>query len=184
VPWSGTPDSVRCTRTVQDQTRQSRVSPAPLRYNSPDCPVCHRTVRCTSGATAPSCNGRLQKLKKQSYSAQTVCGRAEQPSEALRTVNSTCPVPLEDKGSNGRLCPNPNGWVTWLAHRTVRYAHRQQPPPTVVLVVEGYKYPQPPPLQPSKHSSHFIQYKSKVQHSKTQIKATDPIKVPNSILVL
>jgi hypothetical protein len=52
------------------------------------------------------------------------------------------------------------------------------------LVVEGYKYPQPPPLQPSKHSSHFIQYKSKVQHSKTQIKATDPIEVLNSILVL
>jgi hypothetical protein len=30
-----------------------------------------------------------------------------------------CPVPLEDKGSNGRLHPNPNVWVTWLAHRTV-----------------------------------------------------------------
>jgi hypothetical protein len=34
------------------QTPQLRVSHAPLRYNSPDCPVCHRTVRCTSGATA------------------------------------------------------------------------------------------------------------------------------------
>jgi hypothetical protein len=55
--------------------------------------------------------------------------------------------------------------------------------PTVVLVVEGYKYPQPPPLQPSKYPILFIQYKSKVQHSKTQIKATDLIKVPNSILV-
>jgi hypothetical protein len=28
-----------------------------------------------------------------------------------------------------------------MVHRTVRCAHRQQPPPTVVLVVEGYKYP-------------------------------------------
>jgi hypothetical protein len=44
--------------------------------------------------------------------------------------------------------------------------------------------PQPPPLQPSKHLALLIKYKSKVQHSKTQIKATDPIKVPNSILVL
>ena len=26
----------------------------PLRYNSPDCPVAHRTVRCASGATATS----------------------------------------------------------------------------------------------------------------------------------
>jgi hypothetical protein len=51
------------------------------------------------------------------------------------------------------------------------------------LVVGDYKYPQPPPLQPSKHSSHSIQYKRKTQHSKTQIKASDPIKVPNSILV-
>jgi hypothetical protein len=33
------------------------------------------------------------------------------------------------------------------------------------------------------NSSLSIQYKSKVQHSKTKIKATDPIKVPNSILV-
>jgi hypothetical protein len=29
------------------------------------------------------------------------------------------PVPLEDKTSNGRQRPNPNGWVMWLAHRTV-----------------------------------------------------------------
>jgi hypothetical protein len=37
--------------------------------------------------------------------------------------------------------------------------------------------PQPPPPQPSKHSQQCIQYESKVQHSKTQIKASDPIKV-------
>jgi hypothetical protein len=34
-------------------------------------------------------------------------------------MNSTCPVPLEDKASNGHKLPNHNGWVTWLAHRTV-----------------------------------------------------------------
>jgi hypothetical protein len=53
------PDSVRCTRTVQLQTRHLRVSLAPLRYNSPDCPVCHWTIRCTSGAMALQRNGRL-----------------------------------------------------------------------------------------------------------------------------
>jgi hypothetical protein len=58
----------------------------------------------------------------------------------------------------------------------VRCAYQQQPSPTVELVVEGYKYPQPPPLQPSMLSQQCIQYKSKVQHSKTQIKASDPIK--------
>jgi hypothetical protein len=138
------PDSVRCTRTIQLQTRHPRVSLGVLRYNSPDCPVCQRS----NGSFAQR---RLQKLKKQSYSAQTVRDRAEQSSEAHRTVNSTCPVPLEDKASNGRLRPNSNGWVTWLAHWTVRCAHRQQPLPNGFLVVESYKYPQPPPLQPSKH---------------------------------
>jgi hypothetical protein len=48
-----------------------------------------------------------------------------------------CPVPQEDKLSNGRRSQNPNGWVTWrrtrqcpVAHRTVRCALRQQPSPT------------------------------------------------------
>ena len=30
-----------------------------------------------------------------------------------------CPVPLEDKASNGQKLQNPNGWVMWLAHQTV-----------------------------------------------------------------
>jgi hypothetical protein len=85
------------------------------------------------------------KAEFQMNSAQTVRGRAEQPSEAHQTVNSVCPVPQEDKGSNGRLRPNPNGWVTWLAQRTVRCAHRQQPLPNGCLVVEGYKYPSTTP---------------------------------------
>jgi hypothetical protein len=37
MPWSGAPDSVRCTRTVQLQTRHPRVSLGALLYNSPDC---------------------------------------------------------------------------------------------------------------------------------------------------
>jgi hypothetical protein len=52
------------------------------------------------------------------------------------------------QSSNDRLRLNPNGWVTWLVHRTVsggapdcRCAHRQQPNPNGCLVVEGYKYP-------------------------------------------
>jgi hypothetical protein len=140
----------------------------------PRSAIIHRTVRCAtelSGAPAEQrlssatvdCNGRLQR-----YSARTV--RAEVRAAARGTPNSEqclsgaasdCPVPLEDKGSNGRLRPNPNGWVTSGA--PIDSSH----PPTVVLVVEGYKYPQPPPLQPSKHSTLSIQYKSKVQHSKT-----------------
>jgi hypothetical protein len=139
-----------------------------------------------SGATALQRNGRLHSaLTALQYAAEvrTEVRGAPDSEQCLFGAAPDCPVPLEDKASNGRQRPNPNGWVTWLAHRTIWWAHRQQPPPTVVLVVEGYKYPQPPPLQPSKHSSLSIQYKSKVKHSKTQIKATDLIKVPNSILV-
>jgi hypothetical protein len=43
------------------QTLHLRVSGEPLRYNSPDCPVCHWTVRCASEATAIECNSQLQR---------------------------------------------------------------------------------------------------------------------------
>jgi hypothetical protein len=65
---------------------------------------------------------------------------APDTAQCLSGAASDCPVPVEDKASNGRLRPNPNGWVTWLAHRTVRCAHRQQPLPNGCLAVEGYKY--------------------------------------------
>jgi hypothetical protein len=48
----------------------------------------------------------------------------------------------------------------------------------------SYKYPPTTTLQGSKHSLLLIQYKSNTQHSKTQIKASDQIKVHNSTLVL
>jgi hypothetical protein len=51
------------------------------------------------------------------------------------------PVPLEDKASNGQMLQNPNGWVTWLAHRTVWCAHRQQPAPTVVWWLRAINTP-------------------------------------------
>jgi hypothetical protein len=47
----------------------------------------------------------------------------------------------------------------------------------------GYKYPQPPLFKVSKHLLLLIQYKSNTQHSKTQIKASDQIKVHNSTLI-
>jgi hypothetical protein len=37
--------------------------------------------------------------------------------QCLSGAAPDCPVPLEDKASNGQKLPNPNGWVTWLAHR-------------------------------------------------------------------
>jgi hypothetical protein len=77
-----------------------------------------------------------------------------------------CPVPLEDKASNGQKLPNPNGWVTWLAHRTVSGGAPDCPVrpstpaiPNGYVVVEGYKYPPTtttPRIQVSS-TSHSIQ---------------------------
>ena len=61
--------------------------------------------------------------------------------QCLSGAAPNCPVPLEDKASNGQKLQNPNGWVTWLAHRTVRCAHRQQPPPMVVWWLRAINTP-------------------------------------------
>jgi hypothetical protein len=45
---------------------------------------------------------------------------------------------------------NPNGWVTWLAHRTVSGAPVD---PTVTLVVGAINTPQPPHFKASKFSA-------------------------------
>jgi hypothetical protein len=62
----------------------------------------------------------------QSYSARTVRTEvkavvrgAPDNEQCLFGVATDCLVPLEDKASNGQKLPNPNDWVTWLAHRTV-----------------------------------------------------------------
>jgi hypothetical protein len=57
----------------------------PLRYNSPDCPVCQRS----NGYTAPTivCNGTV-KVNSACLRAQ----KSEQRQKAHRTVNSDCLV--------------------------------------------------------------------------------------------
>jgi hypothetical protein len=100
------PDSVRCTRPVQGWTSHSRVSAGALRYNSPDYPVCHRAVRCASGATTNSRNGRLCKCEQCSYSAT-------QKSEQKVKGAPDCLVQQDDKAPTVDRAPNPNNWVTW-----------------------------------------------------------------------
>jgi hypothetical protein len=134
--------------------------------------IIHRTVRCDtrlsgvpSGATIASAtvdsNGRLTQ--------QTVRAELEQHQKAHQTVRWPRLSELQ------RL--NPNGWVTWLAHRTIQCAHRHQPNPNDWFGGWGYKYPQPPPLQGIQVFSHCIQYKSSRLHSKTQINRSNPLQV-------
>jgi hypothetical protein len=129
-------------------------------------------------------------------SEQCVTARteSEQAQKAHRTVNSDCPV--HHRTIRWPTCQklqrsNSKGWVTWLAHQTVSGGALDCPvrPSTAEFPNShfggwGYKYPQPPLFKASKHSLLFIQYKSNTQHSKTQIKASDQINVPNSTLVL
>jgi hypothetical protein len=62
---------------------------------------------------------------------------------------------------------NPNGWVTWLAHRTVSVGAPDclVRPSTAAFPNGhfggwGYKYPQQPTLQGNQVFSQYIQYKS------------------------
>jgi hypothetical protein len=112
------PDSVRCTRTVQLRTSHLRVSEAALRYNSPDCPVCHRTVRCTKRSNGYQRNGRLQRTPANAIVRGQCTQKSEQPPEAHRSEQYLSGA-TRRQNSNGRNRQNPNGWVTWLAHRTV-----------------------------------------------------------------
>jgi hypothetical protein len=93
-------------------------------------------------------------------------------------VNSDCPVhhrtvrwPLLSELQRS----NPNGWVTWLAHRTVSGGAPDCAvrPSTNSLPNDhfggwGYKYPPITTLQDIQVFSHCIQYKSSRLHSKTQ----------------
>jgi hypothetical protein len=75
---------------------------------------------------------------------------------AHRTVNSACPVhhrTVRWPHMSELQRPEPNGWVTWLAHRTVRCAIRQKPSPTTILVVGAINTPQPPHFNASKFSA-------------------------------
>jgi hypothetical protein len=121
------------------RTLHLRVSQAQLRYNSPatrQCPVHHRTVRCTSGATA-TCAQRSTLTDEQYRDRSQSSG---QRGTGLSGATPDCPVPHEDRASNGRPAPSPNGRMTWwctghcpVAHRTVRCAHRQQTSPTATI---------------------------------------------------
>jgi hypothetical protein len=197
IGLSGVPlDSVR-------RTRGDRLQLFTFGFLRPRSAIIHRTVPCATGlsgapakqrlasATVDS-NGRLQREQWRTVRAEERAAARGTPDSAqyLSGTAPDCPVPPEDKAPTietvRTLTVRWRGWRTGhysMAHRTVRCAHRHLPAPTVELVVEGYKYPQPPPLQPSKHSQQCIQYKSNTLHSKTQIKASDPIKVHNSTLV-
>jgi hypothetical protein len=84
------PDSVRCTRTVQLQTRHPRVSLGVLRYNSLDCLVHQRS---NGSFTQWPTTKATDSVNSEEQCAQ----KSKQSSEVHQTVNCICPVPQENK---------------------------------------------------------------------------------------
>jgi hypothetical protein len=77
VLWSGAPDCPVCHRTVSGAPGPYRVQQATLGFQQAHSAKNHRTVRCASGATATSRNGRLKKYLTQG----TVRGRGRAQSQ-------------------------------------------------------------------------------------------------------
>jgi hypothetical protein len=146
------PDSVRCSRVNQLELATFGFLEMPLRYNSPDCPVWHRTVQCASGATATA----QQSTPTETCKSATVCRQRAESEQAHRTVNNTCPVhhrTVRWSQLSELQRSNPNSWVTWLAHRTVRCIHQQTASPMAILVGGAINTPQPPHFKASKFSA-------------------------------
>jgi hypothetical protein len=157
-------DSVRCTtgqcpvhQGASTQTLHLRISQAQLRYNSPDCPVWHRTVRCGTGLSGAPAE---QRLSARNGRLCKVNSTATEVRAAVRGAPD-CPVPHEGKASNGRPASRPNGRMTWrhtgqcpVAHRTMSGGAPDclvHPSPAHFtndkILVGGYKYHPNRPLQ-------------------------------------
>jgi hypothetical protein len=107
------------------QTPHLRVSQAELRYNSPDCPV-HQWSNNFLRATVDS--------ESKQYRTMNVAG---QRGTGLSGATPDCPVPHEDRASNGRPAPSPNDRMMWwrTGHSLVAHwiALRQQPSSTTTI---------------------------------------------------
>jgi hypothetical protein len=135
---------------------------------APDCPVCQR---CNS-YTVPIvvCKGIVKR-----YSARLRAQKSEQAQKAHRIVNSDCLMhhrTIRWPHMSELQRSEPNGLVTWLAHRTVsggapdclvahrtvRCAIRQKPSPTTILVVGAINTPNHhTSMHPSFQPSNLIQ---------------------------
>jgi hypothetical protein len=154
------PDSVRCTREFQSKL-------ATFGNSGSRSAIIHQTVRCSTGlSSVPAeqrllhANGRLQRAVNVLQCAQ----KSEQSQKAHRTLNSDCLVAQMSEAPTVKIqrpgdvagAPDSVRWRTGqcpVAHRTVRCAIRQQPPPTVLLVVGAINTPNHPPFIASKFSA-------------------------------
>jgi hypothetical protein len=167
------PDSVRCTREPDFKL-------ATFGNSGSRSAIIHRTVQCSTRLScAPaeqrlhSANGRLQRAVNALQCAQ----KSEQCQKVHRTVNSDCPVHQRTvwwPSCQKLQRSEPNGRVTWLAHRTVSSGAPDCPVRHATAASTngsfggwGYKYPQPPTIHciqvfslQTPYKSYSIQYKT------------------------
>jgi hypothetical protein len=105
------PDNVRCTRALDAEL-------ATFGIFQGRSAIIHRTVRCANGATATSC----ATVDCNALNARLRTQRSEDAQLAHRTVYRTCLVhhrTAQRPHKSELQRSNPNGLLTWLAHRTV-----------------------------------------------------------------
>jgi hypothetical protein len=146
--------------------------------------VCQRR----NGYSAPTvvCNATVKR-----YSAWLRAQKSEQAQKAHRTMNSDCPV--HHRTVRWPTCQklqrsNPNGLVTWLAHRTMSGGAPDCPVRhTTAASINGsfggwgYKYPPTTTLQCIQVFSLQTPYKSYSIQYKTQTKKSNPLPSPESL---
>jgi hypothetical protein len=87
---------------------------------------------------------RAQRSSATVFNALQCAPELEHAQLAHRTVYRTCPVhhrTAQRLHKSELQRSNPNGWLTWLAHRTVSGAPCDSSLPTTIFGGWGYKYP-------------------------------------------
>jgi hypothetical protein len=90
---------------------------------------------------------RAQRSTATAFNALQCVPESEHAQLAHRTVYRTCPVhhrTAQRPHKSELQRSNPNGWLTWLAHRTVSGAPCDSSLPTTIFGGWGYKYPNHP----------------------------------------
>jgi hypothetical protein len=139
------PDSIRCTRELDAELATF----GKIRGRST---IIHRTVRCASRATATL----RQRSAATALNALQCAPESEHAQKGYRTVYRTCPVhhrTAQMPHQSELQRSEPNGRLTWLAHRTVQCAMRQTASQRPLLVVGAIKTPTTPQFSASKFSN-------------------------------
>jgi hypothetical protein len=144
---------------LQLRTAHLREFWRPLRYNSPDCPVAHRTVRCASGATTTS----HQRSSAEGIKCATVRARvraaldgAPDSEQCLSGAPPDCPVAQKTEAPTVRIqrlgdvadAPDSVRWRTGLSGAPCDSSLHQ----TASLVVRAINTPNHPSFIASKFS--------------------------------